>query len=115
MLLLQGACRNTHLGFRGWLILLLRAQQLILVFDLLAHILCAFALSHTLETSGTRIASCPKSGQQHCLQAMTFSSSWQSLRLPDKVTLTSPEMPMDIGSVRGVSVGGLHGQAMVIA
>ena len=61
--LCQGACCKVHLCFRGWLILLLRAQQLILVFNLLAHILCAFALSHALETSGTRIASCPKSIQ----------------------------------------------------
>ena len=69
MLLCWGACCSVHLGFRGWLILLLRAQQLILVFDLVAHILCAFALSHALGTSRTHIACCAKSAQEHKLYA----------------------------------------------
>ena len=65
MLLCWGACCSVYLGFRGWLILLPCAQQLILVFNLVAHILCALALSHALETSKTHIASCAKSAQQH--------------------------------------------------
>lgn len=47
----RSQCRSAHLRLRRRLVLLLGAQQLVLILNLVAHILPALTLSHPLRMS----------------------------------------------------------------